>query len=191
MLMCRSIINCMNYDLCDLLNRKMENSFGYMSTDMPKNSILKTANIIDDFFEYLAPEEYLETMESEDCDHECFGFWIYRNGKISNQIEDFDKSARKITRELANLSFSNSPALDIMYFSGCIKMLISKNKALYLETCIRPTLDQMFAIKDLEGKFLSKSGKVLWRVVERKKKSTYYDGVGSNSLHDFRWGKIK
>jgi hypothetical protein len=52
-------------------------------------------------------------------------------------------------------------------------------------------LDQMFSIKDLEAKYLSKSGKTLWRIVERKKKSTYYDGVGSNSLHDFKWGKIK
>ena len=181
----------MNYDLCDLLNRKMENAFGYMPKDFPKHSILKAANIIDDFFENVAPDDYIETMESEDCDHECYGFWIYRNEKISNQIEDFDKSARRITRELANLSFSNSPALDIMYFSGCMKVLVSRNKALYLETCIRPTLDQMFTIKDLEGDFLSKSGKTLWRIVERKKKSLYYDGVGSNSLHDFKWGKIK
>jgi len=181
----------MNYDLCDLLNRKMENAFGYMPNDLPRNSILKNANIIDDFFESVAPDDYVETMESEDYDHDCFGFWIYRNGKISNQIEDFDKSARKVTRELANLSFSNSPGLDIMYFSGCMKVYISKNKAIFLETCIRPTLDQMFTIKDLEIKYLSKSGKTLWRIVERKKKSTYYDGVGSNSLHDFKWGKIK
>ena len=166
----------MNYDLCDLLNRKMENAFGYMPNDLPRNSILKNANIIDDFFESVAPDDYVETMESEDCDHDCFGFWIYRNGKISNQIEDFDKSARKVTRELANLSFSNSPGLDIMYFSGCMKVYISKNKAIFLETCIRPTLDQMFTIKDLEIKYLSKSGKTLWRIVERKKKSTYYDG---------------
>jgi hypothetical protein len=162
-----------------------------MPNDLPRNSILKNANIIDDFFESVAPDDYVETMESEDCDHDCFGFWIYRNGKISNQIEDFDKSARKVTRELANLSFSNSPGLDIMYFSGCMKVYISKNKAIFLETCIRPTLDQMFTIKDLEIKYLSKSGKTLWRIVERKKKSTYYDGVGSNSLHDFKWGKIK
>jgi hypothetical protein len=160
----------MNYDLCDLLNRKMENAFGYMPNDLPRNSILKNANIIDDFFESVAPDDYVETMESEDCDHDCFGFWIYRNGKISNQIEDFDKSARKVTRELANLSFSNSPGLDIMYFSGCMKVYISKNKAIFLETCIRPTLDQMFTIKDLEIKYLSKSGKTLWRIVERKKK---------------------
>jgi hypothetical protein len=72
-----------------------------------------------------------------------------------------------------------------------MKVYISKNKAIFLETCIRPTLDQMFTIKDLEIKYLSKSGKTLWRIVERKKKSTYYDGVGSNSLHDFKWGKIK
>jgi hypothetical protein len=181
----------MNYDLCDLLNRKMENAFSYIANDLPRNSMLKNTNIIDEFFEYVSPDEYIETMESEDCEHECYGFWIYRNGKISNQIEDFDKSARKITRELANMSFSNSPALDIMYFSGCMKVFISKNKAIYVETCIRPTLDQMFAIKDLEAKFLVKSGKFLWRIIERKKKSLCHDGVGSNALHDFKWGKIK
>ena len=41
----------MNYDLCDLLNRKLENAFGYSPNDLPKNSILKNTNIIDDFFE--------------------------------------------------------------------------------------------------------------------------------------------
>ena len=70
-------------------------------------------------------------------------------------------------------------------------VFISKNKAIYVETCIRPTLDQMFAIKDLEAKFLVKSGKFLWRIIERKKKSLCHDGVGSNALHDFKWGKIK
>ena len=46
----------MNYDLCDLLNRKLENAFGYMPNDLPRNSMLKTANIIDDFFENVAPK---------------------------------------------------------------------------------------------------------------------------------------
>lgn len=180
----------MNYDLCDLLNRKLENVNGYLQ-DFPNRSLLKNQNVLDEILENVDPELYVKILDSEFCNHECFGFWIYRNGKISNQIEDFDKSARKVTRELANLSFSNSPGLDIMYFSGCMKVYISKNKAIFLETCIRPTLDQMFTIKDLEIKYLSKSGKTLWRIVERKKKSTYYDGVGSNSLHDFKWGKIK
>ena len=110
----------MNYDLCDLLNRKMENANGYMPVNFPNRSIYKNQNIIDEFFETLSPEHYLEAMESESCDHQCFAFWIYRNGKISDQLEDYDKSARRITRELANLSYSNSPALDIMYFSGCM-----------------------------------------------------------------------
>lgn len=181
----------MNYDLCDLLNRKLENSCGYSQENFPSRSIFKNQNIIDDFFETLSPDDYLSVMESEACDHQCFAFWIYRNGKISDQVEDFDKSARRITRELANLSYSNSPALDIMYFSGCIKVIIAQNKALYLETCIRPSLDQMFTIKDLELKHLNKSGKVLWRIIERKKKLNSYDGLGVNDLHSFKWSRIK
>jgi len=181
----------MNYDLCDLLNRKMENANGYMSVNFPNRSIFKNQNIIDEFFETLSPEHYLEAMESESCDHQCFAFWIYRNGKISDQLEDYDKSARRITRELANLSYSNSPALDIMYFSGCMKVIIANNKAMFIETCIRPSLDQMFAIKDLELKHLKQSGKVIWRIVERKKKLNSYEGIGVNDLHDFKWARIK
>lgn len=181
----------MNYDLCDLLNRKMENANGYMSTNLPNRSIFRNQNIIDEFFETLSPEHYLEAMESESCDHQCFAFWIYRNGKISDQLEDYDKSARRITRELANLSYSNSPALDIMYFSGCMKVIIATNKAMFIETCIRPSLDQMFAIKDLELKHLKQSGKVIWRIVERKKKLNSYEGIGVNDLHDFKWARIK
>jgi hypothetical protein len=181
----------MNYDLCDLLNRKMENANGYMPVNFPNRSIYKNQNIIDEFFETLSPEHYLEAMESESCDHQCFAFWIYRNGKISDQLEDYDKSARRITRELANLSYSNSPALDIMYFSGCMKVIIATNKAMFIETCIRPSLDQMFAIKDLELKHLKQSGKVIWRIVERKKKLNSYEGIGVNDLHDFKWARIK
>ena len=169
----------------------MENANGYMPVNFPNRSIYKNQNIIDEFFETLSPEHYLEAMESESCDHQCFAFWIYRNGKISDQLEDYDKSARRITRELANLSYSNSPALDIMYFSGCMKVIIANNKAMFIETCIRPSLDQMFAIKDLELKHLKQSGKVIWRIVERKKKLNSYEGIGVNDLHDFKWARIK
>jgi hypothetical protein len=78
-----------------------------------------------------------------------------------------------------------------MYFSGCMKVIIANNKAMFLETCIRPSLDQMFAIKDLELKHLKQSGKVIWRIVERKKKLNFYEGIGVNDLHDFKWARIK
>ena len=181
----------MNYDLCDLLNRKMENANGYLPENFPNRSVFKNQNIVDEFFETLSPENYLEVMESQSCDHQCFAFWIYRNGKISDQLEDYDKSARKTTRELANLSYSNSPAIDIMYFSGCMKLIIAKNKAIYLETCIKPTLDQMFTIMDLKLKHLDKSGNVIWRIVERKKKLNFYDGIDVSGLEKFKWSRIK
>ena len=149
----------MNYDLCDLLNRKMEYACGYI-TDFPRTSTFKNQNIIDENFELIAPDDYIETMSDENCNHEVFSFWMYRNGKISNQVDDYDKSARRVTKELANLSYSNNPSLDIMYFSGLIKMSVARNKAILIETCIRPTLDQMLILKDCELKFLDKNGKI-------------------------------
>jgi hypothetical protein len=180
----------MNYDLCDLLNRKMEYACGYM-TEFPRSSTFKNQNIIDENFELMAPEHYIETMSTDNCTHEVFSFWMYRNGKISNQVDDYEKSARRVTKELANLSYSNNPSLDIMYFSGLIKVSIAKNKAILVETCIRPTLDQMLNLKDCELKFLDKNGKILWRINERKKKAMYYEGVGLNDLHSFKWSRIK
>jgi len=78
-----------------------------------------------------------------------------------------------------------------MYFSGLIKMSVAKNKAILIETCIRPTLDQMLILKDCELKFLDKNGKILWRISERKKKAVYYEGTGLNDLHSFKWSRIK
>ena len=100
-------------------------------------------------------------MSNDNCTHEVFSFWMYRNGKISNQVDDYEKSARRVTKELANLSYSNNPSLDIMYFSGLVKISIAKNKAILIETCIRPTLDQMLNLKDCELKFLDKNGKIV------------------------------
>jgi hypothetical protein len=180
----------MNYDLCDLLNRKMEYAFGHMS-DFPRQSVFKNQNVIDENFEIISPDEYIDVMSADDCSHEVFSFWMYRNGKISNQIDDFDKTARRVTKELANLSYSNNPSLDIMYFSGILKLSIAKNKAILIETCIRPTLDQMLILRDTELKFLEKNGKILWKICERRKKSVYYEGVGLNDLHAFKWSRIK
>jgi hypothetical protein len=180
----------MNYDLCDLLNRKLENVNGYLQ-DFPNRSLLKNQNVLDEILENVDSDLYVKILDSEFCNHECFGFWIYRNGKISNQIDDFDESARRITKELANLSYSNNPSLDVMYFGGMIKVLVSLDKSIYIETCIRPSLDQMMTLKDMEIKFLVNNGKSVWRVCERRKKQVYWDGIGLNDLHAFKWSRIK
>ena len=52
----------MNYDLCDLLNRKMENTNGHL-TEFPKKSIYKFQNSIDESFEHISPEEYIKTLD--------------------------------------------------------------------------------------------------------------------------------
>lgn len=181
----------MNYDLCDLLNRKLEASCGYFpDTNLTKSSS-RNQDMLDNLLENISPDDYLEIMESPETEHQNFNCWVYRNGKISNQIADFDLSAKKITRELANLSYSNNPALDIMYFSGVMKMIYANNKAIYVECCIRPSLDQMLNLKDFERKILSKNGVVIWRVIERRGKNNFYEGTGLDSLHAFKWSRIK
>jgi len=65
----------MNYDLCDLLNRKMENTNGHVA-EFPKKSIYKFQNSIDESFEHICPEDYIQTLENENCNHECFEIFI-------------------------------------------------------------------------------------------------------------------
>ena len=181
----------MNYDLCDLLNRKLEAQAHYLPEKLPSSSIFKNQDLLDKFLENICPEEYLKILEAPNTDHQCFSNWVYRNGKISNQVADFENSARKITRELANLSYSNNAPLDIMYFSGVMKLMYAKNKCMYVECCIRPSLDQLLKLKDLEREVLSEIGVTIWRIYERRGKNQYYQGVGFDSLHSFKWSKIK
>ena len=120
----------MNYDLCDLLNRKLEAHANYLPEKLPSSSIFKNQDLLDKF-------------------------------------------------------------LDIMYFSGVMKLMYAKNKCMYVECCIRPSLDQLLKLKDLEREVLSEDGVVIWRIYERRGKNQYYQGIGFDSLHSFKWSKIK
>jgi hypothetical protein len=181
----------MNYDLCDLLNRKMENLYSYFPTNLPNKSFFKQSDFIDKYIEQNYPEKYIEFLDNETKDSQPYGFWVYRNGLFSDQINDFESSARKVTRELANLSYSNNPALDIMYFSGVMKMIYVNNKCLYVETCVKPSLDQLMALKDFEKKLLPQNGLTVWRIVDRKVKNNYHKGEGLEKLFGFNWSRIK
>ena len=181
----------MNYDLCDLLNRKLEQQCSYSQEQNLNRSIYKYQNTLDKIFEVIAPDEFLETIENLETDNEAYAHWIYRNGKLSSQLPDFEMSAKKITRELANLSYSNNPVVDLMYFSGIAKVVYSPNKVIYIECCIRPTLDQMMTIKDMEKKLIKNNGAIVWKVVERRGKNNFYQGTGAESLHSFKWSRIK
>jgi len=69
----------MNYDLCDLLNRKLEHANGYLQ-DFPNRSSLKNQNVLDETLESIAPDLYVSLLDSEFYNHECFGFWVWRYG---------------------------------------------------------------------------------------------------------------
>ncbi len=79
----------------------------------------------------------------------------------------------------------------MMYFSGIMKLIFANQKAIYVECCIRPSLDQMLYLKDLERNILSKNGVVIWRIVERRGKNNYHEGIGLDNLHAFKWSRIK
>lgn len=181
----------MNYDLCDLLNKKMENLFQYFPETMPAKPVFKYQDFLDKYLEQNYPDKYLELIESESVNSDSFSFWVYRNGMFSSQIPDFETAARKITRELANLSYSNNPALDLMYFSGVMKMIYTPNKCLYLETCSKPSLDQLMALKDFEKKILSNNGMTVWRILEHKSRNNNFKGTGLEDLFGFKWSRIK
>ena len=179
----------MNYDLCDLLNRKIENQCGYLE-EFPNKSIYKFQQYLDKSFETIDPELHFETV-SELEDTPTFAFWLYRNGKISKQLSDFETSSKRVIKELANLSYSNNPVVDLLYFSAIIKIHVAINKALLVECCMRPSLDQIMILKDMERHYLPDNGKVIWRVFDRKSKNNPYQGVGLESLHAFKWSRIK
>lgn len=179
----------MNYDLCDLLNRKIENQCGYLE-EFPNKSSYKFQGYLDKVFENIDPDLYLETI-SEIEESPSFAFWLYRNGKISKQLSDFETPAKRVIKELANLTYSNNPVVDLLYFSAIIKIHVAINKALLVECCIRPSLDQIMILKDMEKHYLPDNGKVIWRVFDRKSRNNVYEGVGLESLHAFKWSRIK
>lgn len=180
----------MNYDLCDLLNRKMESQFSYFNENFNK-SIFKHQNFLDNYLQKYFENEYLEILEKENTNNDIYAHWVYRNGKFSDQINDFEVASKKITREIANMTYSNSPSVDIMYFSGVLKLIYIKNKAIYIETCTKPTLDQLMSIKDFQNKNLDKNDKIFWRIIDKRNRNTFHDGFGLDNLFSFKWARIK
>jgi hypothetical protein len=180
----------MNYDLCDLLNRKLEQHCGYLDT-FPSKTNYKNQEYLDKIFEKMDTELFLETIDKLESESSTFGFWLYRNGKISKQLSDFDSSAKRVIKELANLSYSNNPIVDLLYFSAIIKIHVAINKAILVECCMRPSLDQIMILKDMEKHYLPENGVVIWRIFDRKAKNNVYEGNGLEGLHSFKWSRIK
>lgn len=179
----------MNYDLCDILNKKMEAIFAYLPENLTK-SRYRDQKFLDNHLHNNYENFYLELLDSEN-NNESYGIWVYRNGKFSDQIVDFESASKKISREIANMTFSTNPSLDIMYYSGAIKMIFSNDKAIYLETCTKPSLDQIMSIKDFEKNILKNNGKLIWRVVEKRGRYLYQDGHDLSNLFSYNWSRIK
>lgn len=179
----------MNYDLCDILNQKMENLFKYKTNN--SQSIFKFSKNFDSTIEKDFPDLFLDLLTNEKKIDIKFAHWVYRNGKISDQIIDFDQAARKVLREISNMTYSNFPSIDIMYFSGVIKMLFCENSFIYLETASKPSLDQLMSIKDFQKSIDCPDQNIIWKVCTKRSKSYFEQGVGLDSLFTFNFLRIK
>ena len=81
----------MNYDLCDLLNRKLEASCSYFPENGFNKSISKNQDLLDIMLEKIAPEEYLEIMESQDTEHVNYNCWVNFQIKWQSLISQLKK----------------------------------------------------------------------------------------------------
>jgi len=180
----------MNYDLCDLLNQKMESLFGYRQKNNNKSNF-KNSNNFDSYLEQHWPEQFFELYVDDSLKNEKFAHWIYRNGKISDQINDFDFASKKILREISNMTYSNFPSLDIMYFSGVLKLIYSENNFIYIETATKPSLDQLMAIKDFQKNINCSDENVFWSVCTKRSRNYFDYGSQLNKLFQYNFGRIK
>lgn len=179
----------MNYNLCDLLNTKMEVLFDYYDD----NSKLeyKHKDQIEKHIEENYADDFLALIDKTHNINIWNAFWVYRNGKFSKNIHDYDIASKKIIRELSNLTYSYNPSLDIMYFSGVLKMIYKPDFAIYLETASKPSLDQIMAIKDFQMSKKVANENVYWKVWIKRNKNIFDLGVGVNKLFEYNWSKVK
>jgi hypothetical protein len=56
---------------------------------------------------------------------------------------------------------------------------------------MRPTLDQLLTLKDIERPILQNNGMIGWRILDRRGKGIAYEGNDLEKLHKLPWSKIK
>jgi hypothetical protein len=56
---------------------------------------------------------------------------------------------------------------------------------------MRPTLDQLLTLKDIERPILQNNGMIGWRILDRRGKGVMYEGSDLEKLHKLPWSKIK
>ena len=84
-----------------------------------------------------------------------------------------------------------SATTELMNAAGVIKLLVNPGKAMFIECYMRPTLDQLLTLKDIERPILQNNGMIGWRILDRKGRGVMYEGTDLEKLHKLPWSKIK
>ena len=175
------IKECMNYDLCDALNRKLVKYHQFYDGNWTGKSV------------DIDSEKFLEYMElvGEDIAPNIYGHWIYRDGKLSGLVIDHELVSKKIFSEGFENRGRGGATTELLNLSGVIKVLVNPGKGMYIECYTRPSLDQLLTLKDIERPVLQNGGMIGWRINDRKGRGVLYQGSSLEKLHSLPWSKIK
>jgi hypothetical protein len=184
----------MNYDLCDALNRKLVKYHQFYDGNWTGKSGYKLPQDFDKVLGEIDQEkflEYLALIGEENNSPNIYGHWIYRDGKLSGLVNDHETISKRILSEGVEHRGRGNATTELMNVAGIIKLLVNPGKAMYVECYMRPTLDQLLTLKDIERPILQNNGMIGWRILDRRGKGVMYEGSDLEKLHKLPWSKIK
>lgn len=184
----------MNYDLCDALNRKLVKYHQFYDGNWTGKSNLKNPAEFDQALGSIDSELFLEyqvNLNEENISPNIYGHWIYRDGKLSGLVVDHEAISKRLVSEGMEHRGRGSATTELMNAAGVIKLLVNPGKAMFIECYMRPTLDQLLTLKDIEKPILQNNGMIGWRILDRKGRGVMYEGTDLEKLHKLPWSKIK
>ena len=185
----------MDYDLSDVLNRKLFKIHGlYDGSWAEKSNCKNPQNFLNEVSNIWDEDEYLNYMmlagESASPVN-IYGHWIYRDGKLSGLVPDHEETAKRLLTDGMEHRGKVSATSEFLNFSGTIRLLVASGCAMMLQCFTKPSLEQLMTIKDIEREIQKNSGFVAWKVSDRRNKNIIYCGSSLEDLHKLTWSKIK
>ena len=183
----------MDYDLCDILNKKLLKIHSYYDGNWTERSVSKSLPAFNKELSDIDSDNYLNYMVSIENipDVKVYGHWILRDGRITGQVVDHEDVARKLLSEGSDHRGKFSATSELLNFSGAIKLLIDPGRAMFIQCFARPSLDQLLTLKDIERQILANDGIIGWKISDRRNKNVLYSGTSLEKLHSLPWSKIK
>ena len=184
----------MDYDLCDVLNKKLFKIHGlYEGSWTEKSNYRNPQNFLNEVSQIWSDEDYLNyaILCGEGDPVTIYGHWIYRDGKLSGQVTDHEDIAKRLLTDGMEHRGKVSATSEFLNFSGTIRLLVNPGYAMMVQCFARPSLEQLMTLKDIERQIIKNSGYVAWKVSDRRNRNIWYSGSDLEILHKLPWSKIK